>query len=100
MLQQELGDLRNVCVQIHLGEQDQRGRVVGIDRPGVFGDQPRITITRIRLALAPAGAPCQGKREALTRQPVDPIQCLGKGPRGSLGVMQFPRIVIEADAKE
>ena len=94
------GDLRHVGVQIHLGEQDERGRIVGIDRPTALGDQRGIAVARGPLALAPAGATGERQRKAFAREPVDPFDRLGEGPGSPLGVVQLLRIVIEAHAKE
>ena len=93
-------DLRHVGVQIHLGEQDERGGIVGIDRPTALGDQSGIAVARGLLALAPAGAPGKRQRKAFPREEIDPFDRLDEGPRIPLGVVQLLRIVIQAHAKE
>ena len=82
------------------GNRTSFGWIVGVERPAALGDQRGIAVARGRLALAPAGAPGQRQRKAFTREPVDAFDCLGVGPGGPLGVVQLPRVVIEADAKD
>ena len=94
------GDFRHVGAQIHLGKQDERGWIVGIERPTALGDQGGIAVARGRPALAPAGAAGQRQRKAFTRKPVDPLQRFGERPGSPLGVVQLSRVVVEADAKQ
>ena len=78
MLKQELGDLRHVGVQIHLGEEDQRGGIVGIDRPTARGAERGITGARIRLGFAPAGAAGERESKAFMHKPIDSFERLGE----------------------
>ena len=59
------GDLGHVVLAVHLWQQHQLGRVGGIDRPAVFGDQPGVARARVRLVLAPAGASGDGDAKAV-----------------------------------
>ena len=62
-------------------------------------DQRRVAGARVRLALAPAGAPRKRHGEALARQPIDPFERLVEGAGTALFFMQRLGVVIEADAQ-
>jgi hypothetical protein len=93
------GDLGHVDAQIHLRKQHELGRIVRIDRPAARPRKPPIALTKRVHALARIGAPGKRQREAVPRQPIDPVDGLVVGVSPALLLMQRLAVMIEAHAQ-